>query len=460
MAVMTNSTDLTNRSTSKPPSARRNFIRLSDARLHDELSRCRYSEHGLDAVIRPVSGRGVPVVDRVVVLQARVGALPRGLRDRAEQLAGVDRLDHRAVEPARQVERAVFLDGAHELVGDAHRVVGVLVLHADDVGAAEVHVEAGVAERPDLVFLAGLGLHELFDVGVVDVEDDHLGRTPGGTAGLDRARRRVGAAHEADRPGRGAAGGEQLLGRADAGQVDPGAGAALEDQTLFLVPVEDRVHRVVDGQDETGTDLLRRRRADVEPHRRVEAEHLVQKHVGQLVLEDLGVGRVAEVAVVLAGLAVGLDDPVDELLERPLPIRGAHGATEVFRGDDVGRVDAPRLRELDAALLEVDRAVTPVRHHHVAALPRHLVVRVDTLGRPHPLDLEPGRPHGPCPTLASGNVARHVFCPLVYERIQKLYLVRVSALTAAAAVPASRAAAAARSVSISRSKSLSDSNER
>ena len=133
---------------------------------------------------------------------------------------------------------------------------------------------------------------------------------------------------------------------------------------------------------------------------------------------------------------------------------GAHGAPEVFRGDDVGRVDAPRLRELDPTLLEVDRAVTPVRHHHVAALPRHLVVRVDTLGRPHPLDLEPGRPHGPCPTLASGDVARHVSCPLVYERIQKLYLVRVSALTAAAAAPSSRAAAAARSVSISRSKSL------
>jgi hypothetical protein len=34
----------------------RNFIRFSDARLHDELSRLMYSEHGLDAVIRPVSG--------------------------------------------------------------------------------------------------------------------------------------------------------------------------------------------------------------------------------------------------------------------------------------------------------------------------------------------------------------------------------------------------------------------
>src|SRR3954452_25465906 len=53
---MMNSTLLTNFSTSKPPSALRNFMRFSDARLHDESSSDMYSEHGLDAVIRPVSG--------------------------------------------------------------------------------------------------------------------------------------------------------------------------------------------------------------------------------------------------------------------------------------------------------------------------------------------------------------------------------------------------------------------
>src|SRR3712207_8167600 len=48
----------------------------------------------------------------------------------------------------------------------------------------------------------------------------------------------------------------------------------------------------------------------------------------------------------------------------------------------------------DAALLEVDRAVTPVGHDDVAPLPRHLVVRVHTGGREDPLDLQalpPGR---------------------------------------------------------------------
>src|ERR1044071_614544 len=56
IAVMMNSTLLTNFCTSKPPSDLRNVIRLSEARLHDESSSDMYSEHGLDAVIRPVSG--------------------------------------------------------------------------------------------------------------------------------------------------------------------------------------------------------------------------------------------------------------------------------------------------------------------------------------------------------------------------------------------------------------------
>src|SRR3954467_3110342 len=57
IAVMMNSTAFANSGASKLSSSFRNFIRLSDARLHDELSRCMYSLHGLDAVIRPVSGQ-------------------------------------------------------------------------------------------------------------------------------------------------------------------------------------------------------------------------------------------------------------------------------------------------------------------------------------------------------------------------------------------------------------------
>src|SRR4051812_22000146 len=56
IAVMISSTAFANFAASNVSSSFRNFIRLSDARLHDELSSDMYSEHGLDAVIRPVSG--------------------------------------------------------------------------------------------------------------------------------------------------------------------------------------------------------------------------------------------------------------------------------------------------------------------------------------------------------------------------------------------------------------------
>ena len=130
-----------------------------------------------------------------------------------------------------------------------------------------------------------------------------------------------------------------------------------------------------------------RRGADVEPDRRVEAEHLVQQHPGQLVGEDLGVRVGGEVAAVDPGPVVGTDDPVDQLAQAGLALRGADGAAEVLAGDDVRGVHRPVRRELHAALLEVDRAVPPVRHDDVPALPLDLVVGMhprggeDTLAR-------------------------------------------------------------------------------
>src|SRR6478672_2478806 len=56
IAVMTSSATFWKVTVSNVSSSLRNFSRLSDARLHEELSSDMYSEHGLDAVIRPVSG--------------------------------------------------------------------------------------------------------------------------------------------------------------------------------------------------------------------------------------------------------------------------------------------------------------------------------------------------------------------------------------------------------------------
>ena len=200
IAVMISSTICRNRSTSKALSSRQELQQVKRREVAGGIVQVQ--------VFRARVGRGdsagfragMPVIDRVVVLNARVGAFPGGLRPSCG--TGPWRRRSRSSSPVRraaQVELAARLDGLHELVGDPHRVVGVLVLDAGDVLAAEVHVEPGVAQDADLVLFARLGLDELLDVGVVDVEDDHLGGPPGGAAGLDRARGGVSAAHEGHR---------------------------------------------------------------------------------------------------------------------------------------------------------------------------------------------------------------------------------------------------------------------
>ena len=105
-------------------------------------------------------------------------------------------------------------------------------------------------------------------------------------------------------------------------------------------------------------------------------------------LEDLGVGVGREVAVLLAGRDVREHDAIEQLAQALLALLGADRATEVLRGDDRGRVDAPEVGELDAALLEDLLAGPPVGLYDVAALPRDVVVRVDALGGVDALDRE------------------------------------------------------------------------
>ena len=284
----------------------------------------------------------MPVIDRVVVLQTRIGAFPGSLGDLAEQLPGIHLLDDLARHPGAQSELGAIGHGLHELVTDANRVVGVLVLHRGDVLAAEIHVESGIAQRTDLVLLARLGLDELLDVGVIDVQHNHLRGAAGGATRLDGARRCVRTAHEADRTGRSATGrAQQFLGGADPREVEAGAGPALEDHALFAVPVQDRFHGVVDRQDEAGADLLRRRGADIEPDRGVEAEVLVQQQPGELLTKDLGIVIGREVAGFLAGLLILADHAVDQRLEAGFALRGAERAAEVLGRDDRGCVEAP-----------------------------------------------------------------------------------------------------------------------
>ena len=323
----------------------------------------------------------MPTVDGGVELHARVCTLPGGLGELAHQVTGPHGLDDAAVGHGPQVPVGVVHDGLHELVGDPNRVVGVLVLHRVAVGAVEVHVEPGVAQHTCLALLNGLAPDELLHVGVIDVEDDHLGGPAGLATRLDGARRGVGASHEAHRTRGGAAALEQFLGRADPRQVHPGARTALEDDTFLPVPVEDGVHGVVHREDETGAGLLGDTGdPDVEPHRRVECGALGDDEELHLVTERLGFGLVHEVAVTDTPLGDGVGDAVGDLLQRPLALGGAGGATEVLLGDDVGGVERPVDGELHAELFERHRTVAIVADPGVTSLPLDLVVGVDTSG--------------------------------------------------------------------------------
>ncbi len=117
--------------------------------------------------------------------------------------------------------------------------------------------------------------------------------------------------------------------------------------------------------------------ADVEPHRRVERRPLVDDEVLQLVVEDLGLLVVDEVAVLDAPGGQRVRHPVGHLLQRPLALLGAERPPEVLLRQDVGGVDAPTLGHLDAQLLEGHRPVAVVGDAGVAPLPAHLVIGVD-----------------------------------------------------------------------------------
>ena len=130
--------------------------------------------------------------------------------------------------------------------------------------------------------------------------------------------------------------------------------------------------------------------ADVEPHRRVEGRLLVDDEVLELVVEDLGLLVVDEVAVLDPPGRQRVGHPVGHLAQRPLALVGAEGPPEVLLRQDVGGVHAPGLGHLDAELLEGHRAVPEVRDAGVAPLPAHLVVGVHAFGGEVPADADLG----------------------------------------------------------------------
>ena len=152
-----------------------------------------------------------------------------------------------------------------------------------------------------------------------------------------------------------------------------------------------------------------------------------QDQVLQLVAVDLGLLVVFEVAVLDPPRRDGVDDPVDDLLERVLALGGAERSAEVLLGQDVGGVRAPGLGHLDVALLERDRAVAIVHDPRLTELPANLLVGVDAFGREVPTDADSNSLRGdghlfPCSSdpgsLVPGLCDRPLLRPAVSERPQ------------------------------------------
>ena len=100
-----------------------------------------------------------------------------------------------------------------------------------------------------------LALDEFDDVGMVDVEDDHLGGAAGFAAGLDDAGEGIEAFHEAEWAAGGAAAGESFGRSAQGREIGAGAAAPLEEHAFGLGQRQDRVERIFHRVDEAGGAL-------------------------------------------------------------------------------------------------------------------------------------------------------------------------------------------------------------
>jgi hypothetical protein len=146
----------------------------------------------------------VPFVDGVVVLHAGVGAAPSREADLLPQFAGLERFGNFSVRATGQVPSVVFLDGLEEAIGDADGIVGVLAGDGVVGFAVEVVIELeaeffgeflvllgqvldAFGHAGDFQLFADFPVDKLLDIGVIEVEADHLGSAAGGAAGFDCA---------------------------------------------------------------------------------------------------------------------------------------------------------------------------------------------------------------------------------------------------------------------------------
>ena len=349
--------------------------------------------------------RSVPAIDRGVVLHAGIAAVPGRFGNFVQQLFGFVGLHDRAIGDSLRGEIGVANHGVHEVVGHANAVVGVLEEDGRvGVGVGMRSVISHGDQRVRLGFFFLLALDEFDDVGMIDVEDDHLGRAASLAAGLDDAGKSVESLHEAERAAGGAAAGKSFRRSAQGRQIRAGAAAPLEEHAFGLGESQDRVERIFHRVDEAGRALrlgvsgdaefdalrlgipvpaasvgvgLDTVASDVEPDGRVEGRVLADEDVHELVVECRAVVGGLEIALRHSPVADGFGDTGNELANSGLALTGAELAVQIFAGHDIGRSHGPVFGDFDVLLLE-DHVALGVGDLSEAEIPFDFVVGRDT----------------------------------------------------------------------------------
>ena len=335
-------------------------------------------EHVLRARIRRVDAvgglAGMPAIHGGVVLHAGIAAAPGGIRHFAQQVARAEFFAGLAVVDVASPPVAIFFYCPHEVVGDAYGVVGVLEEDRGVSLAVDRLIVTLLDQHVGFALFLGLGLDELHDVRVIDVEDDHFGGAARLAAALDDAGKSVETLHEADRTGSDAAAGERFPAAAQRGEVRAGAGAPLEEHALGLGQVHDGFHVVLDGIDEAGGALRLGLHADVEPDGGIEGDFLLDEQVGEFVAENVsGIGA-GEVAALFAPADDRVHDAADKLTHRGFALGGVGLAVEILGGHDVGGRHGPGFGDFHVFLAE-DYLAFIIADESGATFPLNLIER-------------------------------------------------------------------------------------
>ena len=331
-------------------------------------------------------GAGVPTVDRGVVLDAGVTAVPGALGHAVEEPLGFVGGSSAIVLDEAGGPLFVLLNALHELIGHADREIGVLeqdraVGFAIEVGG----IAALFDEAMGLALFFPLALDEFEDVRMRDLEGLHLGGAASFAARLDHCGDLVVNAHEGERAGGLAAAAELFTLRTDRGKIGAGAGAELEEHRFAGREPHDVFHVVVDALDEAGralrifvrivrlgdlklfsipmpvafraTDAVLMKETDVEPNRRIEGAMLVEAEPRQVAIEGLAIFRGGEVAIHEPPIGDRAGHAMDELANAVFTFWGAVLAIEILADDDVGRELRPEGGYFTVLLFEEDLAI-------------------------------------------------------------------------------------------------------